>query len=184
MGWLNRSVAGLSLLACAGFAAELQAQQCRSDADCDQGSGCRKDDSAADCSVPPSLPGEDPRVPPPGCDAAPVEAEFGECEPPIACEADADCPGGLTCHKSDADTESCAAAPGGDPAPECMDAAAAPIEGRCVYVPTECTGDRDCGASDACTMLAEERTCSATPGVPCTGDPCPPPPEPCRSASC
>lgn len=178
MGWVIRSIAGLSLLACAGVAADVRAQQCRTDADCEQGFGCRKDDSASDCSVPPSLPGEDPKVPP-GCGAEPVAAEFGECEPlPIACEADADCPGGLTCRKSDGDSESCAASPGGDPAPDCTSADRAPIEGRCTYVPVECTSDRDCAAGDACIVLDGEATCSATPGAPCTGGECPPPPEP------
>ncbi len=178
MGWEIRSVAVLSLLACAGLATDVQAQQCRSDTDCEQGFGCRKDDSASDCAVPPSLPGEDPKVPA-GCGASPMQAEFGECEPlPIACEADADCPGGLACRKSDGDSEACAASPGGDPAPECMADRPAPIEGRCVYVPVQCTSDRDCDASDACTDLEGESTCSSTPGVACTGMNCPPPPEP------
>lgn len=169
--WLT---GGAALLALA-LGSQARAQQCTSDADCDDGYACDLGPvGMQDCSRP------DPSAPDAGsCDPTPLPRS-GECEPrKMTCDTDADCVKGLTCVHHE-DSSACASPPalpdGGAPeTPDC--GAPEPSPGECAYVLVECQKDSDCDDGLECAPVSKTTECegSSSGSVCMPGQPCTPP---------
>ncbi len=141
-----------------------RARECSDDADCQEGTSCQ----VVEQSAPGCDPGADG-----GCDPAPEITEYRQCEPiPLTCDADADCPSGLSCVEEDAGD--CTVVAGG-PDSSARETTCEPTPGEklCALRLAACADDSDCTAREQCVPDGAQ-TCSSAPcesGQECPDEP-------------
>ncbi len=126
-------------------AATVTAQECESDADCDEGYDCEMPSIA--CAEGPNGEGRE------DCEEERQQLT-GECvRGPLSCDSDADCPGILTCQSWGSSSVPCTVDEEGNE--ECGDADPVEEELFCDWTPARCDDDTPCDEGFECEQGGE-----------------------------